>query len=128
MAAASRVQDGAAETRNRGEPADPFGSSEHTSHPEPRGPLMSPGYWLHHAALAWRQVGTAGHGGPRSGEPAARPADGRVKRLRLTLEGRDLVRRGIRVAVDLDEEIFGAAGDPLREILQHIAATARATS
>ena len=23
---------------------------------EPRGPLMSPGFWLHHAALAWRQA------------------------------------------------------------------------
>ena len=23
--------------------------------PEPRGPLMSPGFWLHHAALEWRQ-------------------------------------------------------------------------
>jgi len=22
--------------------------------PEPRGPLMSPGFWLHHAALEWR--------------------------------------------------------------------------
>jgi DNA-binding MarR family transcriptional regulator len=52
------------------------------------------------------------------------PADGRVKRLRLTLEGRDLVRRGIRIAVDRDAELFGAAGDPLRETLQHIAATA----
>ena len=26
---------------------------------EPRGPLASPGYWLHHAALAWRrELGT----------------------------------------------------------------------
>ena len=23
---------------------------------EPRGPLLSPGFWLHHAALAWRQA------------------------------------------------------------------------
>jgi len=23
---------------------------------EPRRPLMSPGFWLHHAALAWQQV------------------------------------------------------------------------
>jgi DNA-binding MarR family transcriptional regulator len=23
--------------------------------PEPRGPLLSPGFWLHHAALEWRQ-------------------------------------------------------------------------
>jgi hypothetical protein len=51
-----------------------------------------------------------------------------VKRLRLTLQGRDLVQRGICIAVDRDEEMFGAAGDPLRETLQHIAATARAAS
>jgi len=24
--------------------------------PGPRGPLLSPGFWLHHAALAWRQA------------------------------------------------------------------------
>ena len=55
-------------------------------------------------------------------------ADRRVKRLRLTLEGRDLIRHGICIAVDRDEEMFEAAGDPLRETLQHIAATARAAS
>jgi len=50
-----------------------------------------------------------------------------VKRLRLTDEGRDLVRRGIRIAVDLDEEVFGSGGDPLRETFERIAARARAT-
>jgi hypothetical protein len=43
---------------------------------------MSPGFWLHHAALA----------------------------------------------VDLDEEMFGPGGDPVRETLPHIAARARAAS
>jgi DNA-binding MarR family transcriptional regulator len=28
--------------------------------PGPRGPLMSPGFWLHHAALAWLQALDAG--------------------------------------------------------------------
>ena len=54
------------------------------------------------------------------------PADGRVKRL--TPGGRELVRRGIRIAVELDEETFGPGGDPLRETLQRIAAKARAAS
>ena len=56
------------------------------------------------------------------------PADGRVKRLVLTPDGGELTRRGIRIAVDLDEEMFGPGGDPLRETLQHIAARARAAS
>jgi len=56
------------------------------------------------------------------------PADGRVKRLVLTPEGRELVRRGIRIAVDLDEEMFGPGGDSLREALQQIATKARAAS
>ena len=34
----------------------PFGINEPAGHPASRGPLMSPGFWLHHAALAWRQV------------------------------------------------------------------------
>jgi hypothetical protein len=38
------------------------------------------------------------------------------------------VRRGIRIAVDLDEEMFGPGGDPLRETLQRISAKARAAS
>ena len=45
-----------AESRNRGELAGPFGRSRPAGHSEPHGPLMSPGFWLHHAALAWRQV------------------------------------------------------------------------
>jgi DNA-binding MarR family transcriptional regulator len=139
---------------------------------------MSPGFWLHHAALAWRQVfdrrlrplsltptqfmllASAGWLTATSGRPPTQqevadhagadrmmtskvlqtlvdrglvsrqpdPADGRVRRLRLTPEGRDLVRRGIRIAVDLDEEMFGPGGDPLRETLQYIAARARAAS
>ena len=148
---------------------------------EPRGPLMSPGFWLHHAALAWKQlferrlrplgltstqfmllssVGwlTATTGQPPTQQEAADyagadrmmtskvlqtlaerglitkepdPADARVKRLRPTDEGRDLVRQGIRIAVDLDEELFAARAadaadaDNLRATLQHIAKTAR---
>ncbi len=42
-------------------------------------------------------------------------ADGRVKRLLLTSEGRELGRRGIRIAVDLDEEMFSPGGDLLRQ-------------
>jgi hypothetical protein len=38
------------------------------------------------------------------------------------------VRRGIRIAINLDEETFGPGGDPLRETLQWIAARARAAS
>ena len=56
------------------------------------------------------------------------PADGRVKRLVLTPDGDELTRRGIRIAVDLDEEMFGPGGDPVRETLPHIAARARAAS
>jgi DNA-binding MarR family transcriptional regulator len=54
------------------------------------------------------------------------PADVRVKRL--TPGRRELVRRGIPTAVELDEEMFGPGGDPLRETLQRIAAKARAAS
>ncbi len=142
---------------------------------EPRGPLMSPGFWLHHAALAWKQlferrlrplgltstqfmllssVGwlTATTGQPPTQQEAADyagadrmmtskvlqtlaerglvtrepdPADARVKRLRPTDEGRDLVRQGIRIAVDLDEELFAADAEGLRAALQRIAQTAR---
>jgi DNA-binding MarR family transcriptional regulator len=139
---------------------------------------MSPGYWLHHAAPAWRQVfdrrlrplnltptqfmllASAGWLAATSGRPPTQqevadhadadramtsrvlqtlvdrglvirqpdPADGRVKRLGPTPEGRELTRRGIRIAADLDEEMFGPGGDPLRETLQNIAARARAAS
>jgi len=46
---------GVADPRGRGESADPFGINDPAGRPKPRGPLMSPGFWLHHAALAWRQ-------------------------------------------------------------------------
>jgi hypothetical protein len=39
-----------------------------------------------------------------------------------------LASRGIRIAADIDEEIFGPGCDPLRETLQRIAAKARAAS
>lgn len=142
---------------------------------EPRGPLMSPGFWLHHAALAWKQIfdrrlrpldltptqfmllasvgwltattdhpptqqEAADHAGADrmmtskvvqtlterglvTREPDAR--DARVKRLRLSEDGRALMRAAIRIAVDLDEELFGASGDALRETLQGIALSAR---
>jgi RNase P/RNase MRP subunit p29 len=51
-----------------------------------------------------------------------------VKRLGLTSEGHELTGRGIRIAADLDEEMFGPDGVPLRETLQNIAARARAAS
>jgi hypothetical protein len=66
---------------------------------------MSPGFWLHHAALAWRQV-----------------FDRRLRLPNLTPGGRELARRGIRIAGDLDEETLGPGGDPLQEALQRIAA------
>ena len=51
-----------------------------------------------------------------------------MKRLVLTPDGGELTRRGIRIAVDLDEEMVGPGGDPLRETLQHITARAWAAS
>jgi DNA-binding MarR family transcriptional regulator len=136
---------------------------------------MSPGFWLHHAALAWRTlfdrrlrplnltptqfmllssvgwlVNTAGQPptqqevadfagadrmmtskvlqtladrGLMEREPD--PADARLKRLRPTQEGAALIRRGIRIAVDLDEELFGERAGPLREDFERITARAR---
>ena len=145
---------------------------------DPRGPLMSPGFWLHHAALAWRQLfdrrlrpldltptqfmlmssvgwlATANGKPPTQQEAADQagadrmmaskvfqtlterglvrrepdPVDARAKRLRLTEQGRALVRGGIRIAVDLDEELFGTSGDALRDTLKQIAEDARAAS
>ncbi len=139
---------------------------------------MSPGFWLHHAALAWRQafdrqlrplgltptqfmlLASAGWLTATSAQPPTQqevadhagadrmmtskvlqglvehglvirqpdPADGRVKRLDLTPAGQEVVRRGIIIAVDLDEEMFGPDGDSVRETLQHIAAKTRAAS
>ena len=142
---------------------------------EPRGPLMSPGFWLHHAALAWKQLFdqrlrpldttptqfmllaaiswlTATTGQPPTQQEAADHAgadrmmtskvvqtlaerglvtrepdadDARVKRLHLTEPGQALVRVGIRIAADLDSELFGLSGDVLRDELQQIAKAAR---
>ena len=139
---------------------------------------MSPGFWLHHAAPAWRQafdrqlrplgltptqfmlLASAGWLTATSAQPPTQqevadhagadrmmtskvlqglvehdlvirqpdPADGRVKRLHLTPAGQEAVRRGIIIAVDLDEEMFGPDGDSVRETLQHIAAKTRAAS
>jgi len=144
---------------------------------EPRGPLMSPGFWLHHAALAWRQAMEhrlrplgltptqfnllASTGWlARTGELPTQqqvadnagadrmmaskvlrgmedrgllvrtgdPRDSRSLRLRLTDEGRALASRAVRLAVKLDEELFGAGGDRLREELRTIAMSARSLS
>jgi DNA-binding MarR family transcriptional regulator len=139
---------------------------------------MSPGFWLHHAALAWRQafdrqlrplgltptqfmlLASAGWLAATSAQPPTQqevadhaggdrmmtskvlqglvehglvirqpdPADGRVKRLHLTPAGQEVVRRGIIIAVDLDEEMFGPDSDSVRETLQRIAAKTRAAS
>jgi RNase P/RNase MRP subunit p29 len=51
-----------------------------------------------------------------------------VKRPGLSSEGHELTGRGIRIAADLDEEMFGPDGDPLHETLQNIPARARAAS
>lgn len=133
---------------------------------------MSPGFWLHHAALEWRQrfdralrplgltptqfnllasIGwldrtrsspptqqqAADHAGAdrmmtskvlRALEErglvtrAADPDDARLLRLRLTDEGRRLTSRAVKVAVAVDEELFGDAGDALRQQLQSVAA------
>jgi len=46
-----------ADPRDPGESPDPFGADNGLAgHPGPRGPLMSTGFCLHHAALGWRQV------------------------------------------------------------------------
>lgn len=140
--------------------------------PEPRGPLMSPGFWLHHAALEWRQrldralrplgltptqfnlLGSIGwldrtlpspptqqqvadHAGAdrmmtskvlRTLEERALvtresdPDDARSLRLRLTEEGRRITGRAVRLAVAVDDELFGDRGDHLREQLQEIVA------
>lgn len=139
---------------------------------EPRGPLMSPGFWLHHAALEWRQqleralqplgltptqfnllgsIGwlnhtrpapptqqqVAGHAGAdrmmsskvlqtleKRGLVTREPDhhDARSLRLRLTEEGRTVTAQAIRLAVAVDEQLFGDNGDHLREHLQAVAA------
>ena len=140
--------------------------------PEPRGPLMSPGFWLHHAALEWRQrldralrplgltptqfnlLGSTGwldrtrplpptqqqvadHAGADrmmaskvlraleergliTREPD--PGDARSLRLRLTPDGRRVTSQAVRLALAVDEELFGDGGEHLREQLQAVAA------
>lgn len=147
---------------------------------------MSPGFWLHHAALAWRTLfdrrlrplnltptqfmllssagwlaaagreSPAGRGNEAGLSPTqqevadfagadrmmtskvlqtleergliqreADPADARVKRLRPTDQGRALIRDGIRIAVDLDEELFGSNADALRSHFEQITTLAK---
>ncbi len=131
-----------ADPGREGESPGPFGSNGPASQAEPRGPLASPGFWLHHAALSWRQLfdrrlrplnltptqfmllAAAGWLAASAGQPPTQqevadhagadrmmtskvlqtlvdrglvqrepdPADGRMKRLRLTPEGRELGR------------------------------------
>jgi hypothetical protein len=56
VAAGSRAKSAPADPGDQGGSVGPFGINERASRPGPRGPLMSPGFWLHHAAPAWRQV------------------------------------------------------------------------
>jgi DNA-binding MarR family transcriptional regulator len=116
---------------------------------------MSPGFWLHHAALEWRQrldralrpLGltplpptqqqVADHAGAdrmmaskvlRTLEERCLvtrqpdPDDARSLRLRLTGEGRSVTSQAVRLAVAVDEELFGDGGERLREQLQAVAA------
>jgi DNA-binding MarR family transcriptional regulator len=134
------------------------------------GPLASPGFWLHHAALAWRAeldtrlrplgltptqfmlLGSAGWLGQQAVAPTqqevaehagadrmmtskvlrdlderglltrqADPDDGRVLRVQLTPAGRDLTRKAIAVATELDKIFFGASPTSLRATLRRIA-------
>jgi DNA-binding MarR family transcriptional regulator len=135
---------------------------------------MSPGFWLHHAALAWRQAMEhtlrplgltptqfnllASTGWlARTGQPPTQqqvadnagadrmmtskvlrtledrglltrtpdPRDSRTLRLQLTDQGRTLASQAIRLAVNLDEQLFGTNSDRLREELRTIATSAR---
>ena len=132
---------------------------------------MSPGFWLHHAALEWRAtlernlrplgltptqfnlLASTGWLARRGALPTQQqsadmagidrmmasrvirvleergmlrrhpdPADARAFRLELTSAGRELAAVAIRVAVDTDEQIFGADAELLREHLRPIAA------
>ncbi|WP_433204516.1 MarR family winged helix-turn-helix transcriptional regulator [Nocardia sp. CA-107356] len=138
---------------------------------EPQGPLMSPGFWLHHAALEWRAtvernlrplgltltqfnlLASAGWLGRRGELPTQQqvvdmagadrmmgsrvirvledrallarrsdPDDARILRIEVTVEGRDLARRAIRIVVDTDQQVFGSDSDALRDRLKSIAA------
>ena len=50
------------------------------------------------------------------------PDDARLLRLRLTAEGRRITRQAVRLAVAVDEDLFGTGGEALREQLQAVAA------
>ncbi|MCU1647351.1 MAG: putative HTH-type transcriptional regulator YdcH [Nocardia sp.] len=131
---------------------------------------MSPGFWLHHAALEWRAtlernlrplgltptqfnlLASAGWLGRQGELPTqqqvadmsgadrmmaskvirvleerellarrADPVDARVLRIEITTAGRELVGKGVQIAVDTDAQMFGAAGEQLREQLKPIA-------
>ncbi|WP_181064607.1 MarR family winged helix-turn-helix transcriptional regulator [Nocardia nova] len=145
--------------------------AERSAQAVPRGPLVSPGFWLHHAALEWRAtlernlrplgltptqfnlLASTGWLAHRGGLPTQQqaadmagvdrmmasrviraleergllrrhpdPADARAFRLEITSAGRKLASTAIQVAVDTDEQIFGADADLLREHLRPIAA------
>lgn len=135
------------------------------------GPLASPGYWLHQAALAWKAeldnslrqldlthtqfillatigwLETIGGGPPGQQEVAdgagtdrqmtsrvvrtleehglvarlAHESNARSLRLSLTMEGRELARKAITIAKDVDARFFGAAPDDIRDALRGIA-------
>lgn len=136
------------------------------------GPLLSPGFWLHHAALAWRaelaaRLATLGltptqflllasagwleqHGGPPTQQQIAELAgadrtmaskvmrvlidygfirreahesDARAVRIRLTASGRELTRRAVTAAQDVDAQVFGSEPADLRAALRRIAET-----
>jgi DNA-binding MarR family transcriptional regulator len=50
------------------------------------------------------------------------PRDARSLRLRLTADGRRVTSRAIRLALAVDEEMFGDGGEQLREQLQAVTA------
>ncbi len=132
---------------------------------------MSPGFWLHHAALEWRAtlernlrplgltptqfnlLASAGWLGRQGELPTQQqiadmsgadrmmaskviraleerglllrhtdPGNARILRVEVTDAGKALARKAIRVAVDTDEQLFGTAGEQLREQLRPIAA------
>lgn len=134
------------------------------------GPLASPGFWLHHAALTWRAeldtrlrplsltptqfmlLASAGWLDRQSVAPTQQevaehagadrmmtskvlrdlderglltrqpdPDDGRVLRIQLTPAGRDLTRKAIAAATDLDRTFFGTNPTSLRTTLRRIA-------
>ena len=134
------------------------------------GPLASPGFWLHHAALTWRAeldtrlrplgltptqfmlLASAGWLDRQSVAPTQQevaehagadrmmtskvlrdlderglltrqpdPDDGRVLRIHLTPAGRDLTKKAIASATELDKTFFGTNPTSLRTTLRRIA-------